>query len=277
MATKTLPYFQWYPSDAESDDKYSSMTDEELGFFHRCLNKSWINHGIPADPDERARMISRSRDVADRLWQWAGKGWVPHPSDSSKIVHPRQELEREKAKSASDKRSEAGKAGGYASVQSKRQIQANVEKIQANVDLESSNRQPRAYESESKSVFENLGSKTNPEIKGGAGGIAGEPTGLEELEYAWERHHKHARGEPKDLAFSRIVGMGDRFDVARFRTRHEKFCNYWNDRDWSYCPLSFLGWVEAGMPEPPPEAKAGSVKAKTKSQELREYLESEAV
>ena len=82
------------------------------------------------------------------------------------------------------------------------------------------------------------------------------PFDCDELEEAWERHHKHIRAEPKDLAFRRIVGMNGTFDLARFRDRHRKFCEYWDGRDWNYCALTFLGWVEAGMPNPPPAAKA---------------------
>jgi hypothetical protein len=79
----------------------------------------------------------------------------------------------------------------------------------------------------------------------------------DELEAAWERHHKHSREEPRDLAFRVIVGMNGDFDIARFRDRHERWCAAWDKRDWQYCPLTFLAWVRAGMPEPPPEARNG--------------------
>lgn len=87
-------------------------------------------------------------------------------------------------------------------------------------------------------------------VSGGAGGNFG--LELEELDSAWERHHKHIRGEPKDLAFGMILAMNGTFDLARFRDRHPRFCATWDQRDWQYCPLTFLGWVQAGMPEPPP-------------------------
>ena len=77
----------------------------------------------------------------------------------------------------------------------------------------------------------------------------------DELESAWERHHKHTRGEPMNLAISRIVAMGGEFDVEKFRDRHPRFCAHWDQADWRFCSLSLLGWIEAGMPDPPPKPK----------------------
>ncbi len=75
----------------------------------------------------------------------------------------------------------------------------------------------------------------------------------EELETAWERHLKHSRGEPQDLAFRMIHSKNGTFDVGKFRARHEQYCSSWTRAGWQFCPLTFLGWIEAGMPLPPPE------------------------
>ncbi len=69
----------------------------------------------------------------------------------------------------------------------------------------------------------------------------------EELESAWEIHLKHSKDEPQDLAFRVIFGMNGQFDAAKFRARHGPYCDAWSGR-WQYCPLTFLGWVRAGMP-----------------------------
>lgn len=91
---KELPYFRWYPKDAESDEKYGSMEDDELGFFHRCLNKSWMNEGIPTDPDARARLMKTPRAIADKRWEQVKKCFVPSTMFPGKLVNPRQEEER---------------------------------------------------------------------------------------------------------------------------------------------------------------------------------------
>ena len=64
---------------------------------------------------------------------------------------------------------------------------------------------------------------------------------------------KHARAEPKDLVFQQILSMNGKFDEVRFGERHGLFCDAWDRAGWRYCPLTFLGWIEAGMPLPPPE------------------------
>ena len=66
---KTLPHFKWYPADAETDDFYTTLTNEELGAYHRCMNSSWLNGGIPADHAALAtlRRVSRKRFRAPQL------------------------------------------------------------------------------------------------------------------------------------------------------------------------------------------------------------------
>jgi hypothetical protein len=45
---RSLPYFRWFPADAETDHNYAALNDAELGLFHRLLNRSWINGGLPS-------------------------------------------------------------------------------------------------------------------------------------------------------------------------------------------------------------------------------------
>ncbi len=81
------------------------------------------------------------------------------------------------------------------------------------------------------------------------------PLTVEELDTAWERHAKYRGTQPRDVVFQLVVSANGKFDLARFRDRHPRFCAHWATKNWDYCPLSFWDWVEAGMPEPPPDAK----------------------
>lgn len=99
------------------------------------------------------------------------------------------------------------------------------------------------------------------------------PLTVEELDTAWEMHHKPRGEQPRVLVFQRIVGMNGAFDLERFRQRHRIFCEYWDRRDWTYCPLSFLDWVEQGMPLPPPEPRSN--RKKSKNEELLEEIRRE--
>jgi hypothetical protein len=79
------------------------------------------------------------------------------------------------------------------------------------------------------------------------------PITAEELENAWERHLKHSREEAKDPVFQIIFGMNGQFDAEKFRARHGPYCESYARSGWKFCPLTFLAWIRAGMPEAPPE------------------------
>ncbi len=102
-----LPFFKWYPADAECDANFRAMDDADIGFYIRCLNHSWINGSIPADPIERARVLRTRVDVANRRWERVAKSFVNSTLDRDRLVNPRQELERESATSRCIKATES--------------------------------------------------------------------------------------------------------------------------------------------------------------------------
>ncbi len=102
-----LPYFKWYPADAECDASFRAMDDADIGFYIRCLNHAWINGSIPADPIERARVLRTRVDVANRRWERVAKSFVNSTLDRDRLVNPRQELERESATSRCVKATES--------------------------------------------------------------------------------------------------------------------------------------------------------------------------
>ncbi len=95
---KDLPFFKWYPADAETDEVYRAMTDAEVGFYHRCLNLAWINNGLPADPAERARLLGRNRRRADANWTERVASRFSVSSETGKLVNRRQAEELQKAR-----------------------------------------------------------------------------------------------------------------------------------------------------------------------------------
>ena len=74
---RKLPYFKWYPADAEMDENFRAMSDAEIGFYIRCLNHSWLNNGIPADSTERARALRSPLKYCDKQWVRVGRCFVP--------------------------------------------------------------------------------------------------------------------------------------------------------------------------------------------------------
>lgn len=343
---KEFPYFRWYPKDAESDEKYSMMNDAELGFFLRCLNMSWINEGIPADPDDRARVMHKSRIIADKRWKTVGQCFVPSAVFPGKLVNPRQEVERDHARSKSEKGSDSStssqkhepgfmylairnrdkgiKIGSSVNV-ARRMAQLRYRYKEEQIELvcsipvndmndaetqshkqfkekrltgewyalsEEDIRQIRlqyegdtegdtkgdtkgelditlsppyhpdlrarariaryAYDSDSySSVTDNGSVKTN----GKHSGPEVLDSELQEVSEAFDRHLKHLNREPKDLVIQLVMSMNGQFDWNKFRQNHKPFCEHWDTHGWSYCTLSFLGWINANMPPPPPKAK----------------------
>jgi len=130
---KELPYFRWYPKDAESDSKYSSMTLAELGLFHRCLNHSWLNDGIPSELSELSRELRISEREIKRHWPRVSRCFVTSANDA-RGRNLRQEEER-----------------SYALTKSERSTNAVRARYERNADV-GTNEPPRAYESESGSI-----------------------------------------------------------------------------------------------------------------------------
>ncbi len=103
-----LPWFKWYPADAAMDEKYAAMNFEELGFYHACLNKAWINGGsLPSDPAMLARLMQVTPKFLETVWPMVGKCFVPFFDDPSRLISPRQYQEYSEAVEKASKRSSA--------------------------------------------------------------------------------------------------------------------------------------------------------------------------
>jgi hypothetical protein len=104
---KALPYFKWYPADAECDQNFRAMDDADIGFYIRCLNHAWINGSIPADPKERARVLRTRLDTANKRWVRVGKCFVNSTLYPEQLINLRQETERSLASLKSLKAAES--------------------------------------------------------------------------------------------------------------------------------------------------------------------------
>ena len=78
---KDLPYFKWWVADAEAEELYASLSLEELGLYHRCLNRSWISDGIPADTKALAAVIHISPSRLAKLWPSIAAKWSESTRD----------------------------------------------------------------------------------------------------------------------------------------------------------------------------------------------------
>jgi uncharacterized protein YdaU (DUF1376 family) len=102
---KALQFFRWFPADAMTDERYATLTDQELGFFHRCLNHAWLNDGLPCDPDQLARVMGVTREYLDAMWIHVGLCFSKSRNVHPRWINSRQEKERAHAMSKSLKAS----------------------------------------------------------------------------------------------------------------------------------------------------------------------------
>jgi uncharacterized protein YdaU (DUF1376 family) len=101
------PAFQFYPKDFLTDEAVAVMSDEELGFYFRCLCYAWLNDGLPADPDRLARVLGRTREHVSRMWQAVGCCWHIDLQRQDRLVNRRQEAQRAQYQSLSEERRNA--------------------------------------------------------------------------------------------------------------------------------------------------------------------------
>ena len=104
----TPPAFQFYASDFESDEAVKLMTDEEIGVYVRLLCHAWREGGVPANFDQLARLLGRTRGEFDRVWPAIRSKWT---RTGGRFVNPRMERERKKQADWRKKSAEGGRRG----------------------------------------------------------------------------------------------------------------------------------------------------------------------
>ncbi len=116
------------------------MTWAERGFYHWCLNYSWINNGLPAEESQIARAARMSPREFKKLWDIVGRCFT---NVDGSYRNRRQEEERTYATTKSER--------ATASVRTRYERNANVEK--QNYER-TTNDLPRALARESESESE---------------------------------------------------------------------------------------------------------------------------
>lgn len=110
----------FFTNDWMSDELVQAMDLEQRGAYHWLLCVAWNQGSIPADPALIAGILKVTPARFRKIWAVVGRCWESHPDDPDRLVNRRQEKERVVRAEVSRKRSEAGKAGGQASGESRR-------------------------------------------------------------------------------------------------------------------------------------------------------------
>lgn len=96
---------------------------------------------------------------------------------------------------------------------------------------------------------------------------------LQEVSDGFDRHLKHANREPRDLVIQQVLSMNGKFDWPKFRERHGPYCAYYAEKGWRFCTVTFLGWINAGMPPAPPNEGQKETAAQRYARKKAEEME----
>lgn len=103
---KDLPYYRWYPKDAESDERFSLMDIEAEALFRRLLDRSWINDGLPNDIGSLVKSARCSVEFFERWWPQVKPLFAP--GEDGRLRNKRLEEERALVVRVSDSKKRPG-------------------------------------------------------------------------------------------------------------------------------------------------------------------------
>lgn len=251
---KDLPFFRWWIARAETDERYSAMTDQELGFYHRCLNKAWVNGGLPADLDQLAKTMRVTRQYLDEVWKAVGECWY---SENGRLFNKTQEEERAYASSKSERNANAAR--------SRYERSADALPMQSEC---SANAPRHASDSDSFSVSDSsseIKKTTLREIpKTREVAKSPWPPGFDFAAWIEERDRKHPIPGKPQLAIQYAQDkIFVQFTPEQFDAAHDAWCEYWKGQDGGIPSLAvFINeawWRKLPPKRAPPPKKEGFV------------------
>jgi uncharacterized protein YdaU (DUF1376 family) len=84
------------------------MSDEEFGFYVRCLNHAWLNNGLPVEIAEIARVMRKTPKQFLKLWARVGRSFTIFEENYEKrFKNSRQERQRQQQENYKKNRVEA--------------------------------------------------------------------------------------------------------------------------------------------------------------------------
>jgi uncharacterized protein YdaU (DUF1376 family) len=110
MGATKAPAFQFYPADFLSDARVAIMSMEQRGIYITLLCHCWKEGSIPDDIAKLARLCHVADKGGDTtLWSEVLDCFVVDDDDSTQLVQPRLQIEREKQEAWRLKSAQGGK------------------------------------------------------------------------------------------------------------------------------------------------------------------------
>lgn len=110
MAPEKAPAFQFYPKDFLMDGNVAGMSLAERGAYITLLSLCWIDQSLPTSHTQLARMVGLSVPAFLKVWPSLRPCFREAAEDTTRLIHPRLEKEREKQETYRRRQSDAGKA-----------------------------------------------------------------------------------------------------------------------------------------------------------------------
>lgn len=106
------PAYQWYPKDILSSERVAFLSLAEEGAYRRAMDYCWLQGSIPADPTKLSVLIGKkcTAKIAAAIVHL----FEPHPIEKGRLIHDKQELQRESQRAFRDEQARKGKQGGLA-------------------------------------------------------------------------------------------------------------------------------------------------------------------
>ena len=93
MKNDKAPAIQWYPKDILSSTRVAMLDLKEEGAYRRALDFCWLNGSLPTDTSQLAKVIGKKCTV--KIAEVVKQLFI---EVDGKLIHDRQEQEREKQK-----------------------------------------------------------------------------------------------------------------------------------------------------------------------------------
>lgn len=108
------PAYQWYPKDILSSERVAFLSLSEEGAYRRAMDYCWLQGSIPADPIKLSVLIGKkcTPKIAGAIIHL----FTSHPTQKDRLIHDKQEEQRETQRLFREQQVQKGKKGGEASV-----------------------------------------------------------------------------------------------------------------------------------------------------------------
>jgi uncharacterized protein YdaU (DUF1376 family) len=192
------------------------MDDREFGFYMRCLNHAWLNHGLPGELARLAVVMGRTKGYVNKIWPAIAPCFE---IESGRFFNRKQEESRENVREFLRKRQASANSRWSKSKKIKTLTDASAMQVQCSPTASAS---PTATPKEEERTFR-----------------------LDEFfEGRYRRHPKKGHRTAAEMRMAEVPEMQDNGFRERFALVHDGWCDTesWKWKNGAKAPY-FDEWI----------------------------------